>query len=74
MVGLHFSLCELESLGIIVMGIVLFFFTFLLNFGCAAASSRLDVIDLPLGFSPEGITNGDEWTAYVGSLIGELTS
>ncbi|CAM9764608.1 unnamed protein product [Ectocarpus sp. 12 AP-2014] len=32
------------------------------------ASSRLDVIDLPTGFSPEGITNGEGWTAYVGSL------
>ncbi|CAN0371531.1 unnamed protein product [Pylaiella littoralis] len=32
------------------------------------ASARLDVIDLPLGFFPEGITNGEEWTAYVGSL------
>eukprot|EP00903_Cladosiphon_okamuranus_P016257 g14994.t1 len=36
--------------------------------GCANASSRLDVIDLPVGFFPEGITNGDEWIAYVGSL------
>eukprot|EP00752_Nemacystus_decipiens_P012928 g11442.t1 len=36
--------------------------------GSANGSSRLDVIDLPLGFFPEGITNGDEWTAYVGSL------
>ncbi|CAM9350375.1 unnamed protein product [Ectocarpus fasciculatus] len=33
------------------------------------ASSRLDVIDLPTGFFPEGITNGEGWTAYVGSLI-----
>ncbi|CAM9696372.1 unnamed protein product [Ectocarpus sp. 13 AM-2016] len=32
------------------------------------ASSRLDVIDLPTGFAPEGITNGEGWTAYVGSL------
>ncbi|CAM9316699.1 unnamed protein product [Ascophyllum nodosum] len=37
--------------------------------GSAAATSRLDVVDLPMGFSPEGITNGDEWIAYVGSLI-----
>ncbi|CAM9164405.1 unnamed protein product, partial [Hapterophycus canaliculatus] len=33
-----------------------------------SASSRLDVIDLPNGFYPEGITNGEGWTAYVGSL------
>lgn len=34
--------------------------------------SRLDVIDLPIGFFPEGITRGDdEWTAYVGSLAGD---
>lgn len=37
----------------------------------ATASSRLDVIDLPLGFFPEGITNGDGWIAYVGSLASE---
>lgn len=36
------------------------------------ASARLDVIDLPLGFFPEGITNGEEWTAYVGSLASKL--
>lgn len=57
-----------------MMGIVLFFFAFLLDFNYAAASSRLDVIDLPVGFAPEGITNGDEWTAYVGSIIGERAS
>ncbi|CAN0019062.1 unnamed protein product [Ectocarpus sp. 6 AP-2014] len=33
------------------------------------ASSRLDVIDLPTGFFPEGITNGEGWTAFVGSLF-----
>ncbi|CAM9723592.1 unnamed protein product [Ectocarpus sp. 8 AP-2014] len=33
------------------------------------ASSRLDVIDLPTGFFPEGITNGEGWTAFVGSLL-----
>eukprot|EP00904_Undaria_pinnatifida_P006177 jgi/Undpi1/268/HiC_scaffold_1.g00264.m1 len=33
------------------------------------ATSRLDVIDLPMGFFPEGIARGGEdWTAYVGSL------
>ncbi|CAM9667174.1 unnamed protein product [Scytosiphon promiscuus] len=37
--------------------------------GCVGASSRLDVIELPMGFYPEGITNGEEWTAYVGSLV-----
>lgn len=39
--------------------------------GSASASSRLDVIDLPVGFFPEGITNGDGWIAYVGSLTSE---
>lgn len=33
-----------------------------------AASSRLDIIDLPLGFFPEGITLAEEWTVYVGSF------
>lgn len=37
-------------------------------FGVAAASSRLDVIDLPLGFGPEGIALAKEWTIYVSSL------
>lgn len=37
----------------------------------ASASSRLDVIDLPTGFSPEGITSGGGWIAFVGSLVGE---
>ena len=37
-----------------------------------AVKSRLDVINLPVGFFPEGITRGDdEWTAYVGSLAGD---
>lgn len=36
--------------------------------GVAAASSRLDIIDLPVGFSPEGIALADEWTVYVGSI------
>lgn len=40
--------------------------------GPANASSRLDVIDLPVGFRPEGITNGEEWIAYVGSLVSEF--
>lgn len=34
----------------------------------SAASSRLDIIDLPTGFFPEGITLAEEWTVYVGSL------
>lgn len=38
----------------------------------ASASSRLDVIDLPMGFFPEGITSGGGWTAFVGSLVGEF--
>lgn len=37
----------------------------------ADASSRLDVIDLPVGFRPEGITKGEEWDAFVGSTISE---
>lgn len=36
-----------------------------------AASARLDVVDLPMGWKPEGITNGKGWTAYVGSLVGK---
>lgn len=32
------------------------------------ASKRLDVIDLPDGFVSGGITNGEGWTAYVGSV------
>ncbi|CAB1100032.1 unnamed protein product [Ectocarpus sp. CCAP 1310/34] len=38
------------------------------------ASSRLDVIDLPTGFFPEGITNGEGWTAFVGSLLSESST
>ena len=37
-------------------------------------ASRLDLIDLPTGFFPEGITNGEGWTAYVGSLFSENSS
>lgn len=36
--------------------------------GVTAASSRLDVIDLPVGFSPEGIALAEEWTVYVSSV------
>lgn len=36
--------------------------------GMADASSRLDVIDLPVGFFPEGIALAEEWTVYVGSF------
>ena len=32
------------------------------------ACSRLDIIDLPAGFFPEGITLAEEWTVYVGSF------
>lgn len=39
--------------------------------GATAKSSRLDVIDLPVGFFPEGIALAEEWTVYVGSLLGE---
>lgn len=34
--------------------------------GVAAASSRPDLIDLPVGFFPEGIALAEEWTVYVG--------
>ncbi|CAM9436774.1 unnamed protein product [Laminaria digitata] len=34
-----------------------------------AASQRPDVIDLPIGFFPEGITLAEEWTVYVGSFL-----
>lgn len=36
----------------------------------AFKSSRLDVIELPVGFQPEGITLAREWTAYVGNFDG----
>lgn len=38
--------------------------------GAAAKSSRLDVINLPVGFMPEGIALAEAWTVYVGSLQG----
>lgn len=38
--------------------------------GSKASAERLDVIDLPLGFMPEGITLGEGWTAYVGHRLG----
>lgn len=44
----------------------------LMTIGLKNTSARLDVIDLPLGFWPEGITNGEGWTAYVGSLDSKL--
>lgn len=34
------------------------------------ASSGMDVVDLPTGFMPEGITRGEGWTVYVGNRIG----
>lgn len=34
------------------------------------ASSGLDVVDLPVGFMPEGITRGEDWTVYVGHRLG----
>lgn len=46
-------------------------FTAMLAVATAAvvgASSRLDIIDLPTGFFPEGITLAEEWTVYVGSF------
>lgn len=33
-----------------------------------AATSRLDIIDLPTGFFPEGMTLAEKWTVYVGSF------
>lgn len=39
--------------------------------GVTYAVDRPEVIDLPVGFRPEGITKGRDWTAYVGSLAGE---
>eukprot|EP00904_Undaria_pinnatifida_P006166 jgi/Undpi1/267/HiC_scaffold_1.g00263.m1 len=36
-------------------------------FGAAALTSKPDVIDLPTGFFPGGITLGEGWTVYVGS-------
>ncbi|CAM9898713.1 unnamed protein product [Scytosiphon promiscuus] len=36
--------------------------------GVAAASSRLDVIDLPVGFGAEGIALAEEWTVFVSSV------
>lgn len=42
--------------------------------GVATGSSRLDVVDLPIGFFPEGITLAHGWEVYVGSLLeGERT-
>lgn len=39
--------------------------------GAAFASSRLEVIELPEGFQPEGIVFADGWTAYVSSIGSE---
>lgn len=46
-------------------------FASLLFVGAESGRSRPDVIELPVGFFPEGITLGKKWTAYVGSLAGE---
>ena len=40
-------------------------------FGVAAVTSKPDVIDLPTGFFPGGITLGEGWTVYVGSNSGD---
>lgn len=37
----------------------------------AAFASRLDVIELPEGFQPEGIVFAEDWTAYVSSIGSE---
>lgn len=39
--------------------------------GAVSAAERLEIIDLPVGFGPEGITFGPHWTAYVSSRFGE---
>lgn len=39
--------------------------------GSEIATAKLDVIDLPMGFFPEGIALGDNSTAFVGSLAGD---
>lgn len=57
------------------MGLQGFFATVVLTIVATvvAATSRLDIIDLPVGFSPEGITLAEKWTVYVGSFnTGEL--
>lgn len=36
----------------------------------AFQTRRLDVIDLPIGYFPEGIALAEEWTVFVGSFIG----
>lgn len=43
----------------------------LLFVGAESSSSKPDVIQLPVGFFPEGITIAKKSTAYVGSLVGE---
>lgn len=42
--------------------------------GVAFGSGDLDVINLPLGFQPEGIAFGRGWTGYVGSISGKRAS
>lgn len=37
------------------------------------AGKRLDLIDLPVGFQPEGVTLGHAQTVYVTSFTGENT-
>ena len=59
-----FSACVKSILGIVMSTVLT---------GPEAASSRLDVIDLPAGFVSGGITNGEGWTAYVGSVAGDST-
>lgn len=44
----------------------------LAGFTLSAAAERLEIVDLPMGFFPEGITIGRDWNAYVGSLAGEF--
>ena len=43
--------------------------TAIIAIGVAAGSSRLDAIDLPKGFFPDGIALAEGWEVYVGSLL-----
>lgn len=37
------------------------------------AGNNLDLIDLPIGFQPEGVTLGHEQTVFVSAFTGENT-
>lgn len=69
-----FSLCVerlvwQQAYSTYTMGVQGFFVAMLaIAASAVTASSRLDIIDLPTGFAPEGITLAEEWTVYVGSF------